>query len=275
MKKIFHLLVAIVTSRHCSKAFHPIATRVHHHHHSTHKRDNSTPNIMSPTAMRVPLEQFAPQAVSLFQNMITPASILSGAIVPMAFASALPIKSDDATENRRSWILMRKIYNVAALLSLLSNLVAVMWSVIAVNQLTETTVAPSESVWHLLRRDFNLPWAGVNAHFFFGLMSFALCVAIRAFLQVQGGVLGQCVVGLSGGAFLMMVSVVNRAIAHGAGDGVNRYGPNILYLFGNYIYLLGAKATAKNDIGILSVAAMAIAGYSLFMGVRALLGKDD
>jgi len=270
---ILHGLVALVSLCHYSKAFHSVTTRVHHTRH-THKREDAVHKIMSPTAMHASLEQFAPQAVSLFQNMITPASILSGAIVPMAFASAVPIKSEDATENRRSWVLMRKVYNVAALLSLLSNLVAVMWSVIAVNQLTETSIAPAESVWHLLRRDFDLPWAGVNTHFLFGLMSFALCVAIRAFLQVGGGVLGQCVAGLAGGALLMMVSVMNRAVAHGAGDGVHRYGPNLLYLFGNYIYLLGAKATAKKDIGMLAVAGMVITGYSLFTGVRAMLEKD-
>ena len=108
--------------------------------------------------MQGSLDQYAPQAVSLFQNMITPASIIAGAIVPMAFASPLPIKSDNPSENRRSWVIMRKAYNVAALLSLLSNLLAVMWSVIAVNQLTETKIAQAESVWHLLRRDFDLSW---------------------------------------------------------------------------------------------------------------------
>lgn len=117
--------------------------------------------------------------------------------------------------------------------------------------------------------------AGVNSHFLFGLMSFAFCVACRGFLQVQGGVLGQSMMGLAGGALLMMVSVVNRAVARGAGDGVHRYGPNVLYLFGHYVYLLGARSTAKNDIGVLGVSSIFIMGYSLFTSVRALMQKDD
>ena len=121
-------------------------------------RKGTASTATTTSTLQASLHQCAPQAVSLFQNMITPASILAGAIVPMAFASPLGIKSDNETENRPTWVLMRKAYNVSALLSLLSNLIAVMWSVISVNQLLETRVAPAESVWHLLRRDFDLPW---------------------------------------------------------------------------------------------------------------------
>lgn len=160
MRNIAGLLV-FVCSFDIATAFHfptrPSAQgrRLHNISPKTHGKKIDK-KIMSPTA--VSLQQYAPDAISLFQNMVTPASILAGAIVPMSFASALPIKSANDKENRPIWILMRKAYNVAALLSLLSNLIAVMWSVIAVNQLTETKIAPASSVWHLLRRDFDLPW---------------------------------------------------------------------------------------------------------------------
>jgi hypothetical protein len=39
------------------------------------------------------LEQFAPAAADLFGNMITPASILCGAIIPISFASGLDFNS--------------------------------------------------------------------------------------------------------------------------------------------------------------------------------------
>ena len=72
-----------------------------------------------------------------------------------------------------------------------------------------------------------------------------------------------------------MISVINRAVAQGAGDGTNRYGPNCLYLFGRYFYLLGAKATAKKDTGIMGVSAMLIMGYSLVIGIRAMFQKNE
>ena len=150
--KLSQLVLLLLLLR--SEAFYPTSTRPLSTRTTTVNK-NKNP---SPVIMQGSLDQYAPQAVSLFQNMITPASIIAGAIVPMAFASPLPIKSDNPSENRRSWVIMRKAYNVAALLSLLSNLLAVMWSVIAVNQLTETKIAQAESVWHLLRRDFDLSW---------------------------------------------------------------------------------------------------------------------
>lgn len=218
------------------------------------------------------LQQHVPQAISLFQNMITPASILAGAIVPMAFTSSLPV--DNENKNKSSWTAMlRKAYHISGLLSLLSNLMAVMWSVIAVNQLNEIShLAPAKSVWELLRRDFDLPWTGVNTHFMFGLLCFAFCVACKAFFIVQGGILGQSMLGLSGGALLLMLSSINRAIATGAGDGIHRYGPNSLFLIGHYLYLLGTKALSQQDsgIGILGISSILLTSYSLVMGIRAL-----
>lgn len=83
--------------------------------------------------------------------MITPAFILAGAIVPMAFVATVPVKSEIESESCQSTTSLH-------FLSLLCNITAAMWSVIAVNWLTETDNAPAESVWHLLRLDFDLPW---------------------------------------------------------------------------------------------------------------------
>lgn len=261
------------------------------------------------TAMGASLQQYAPDAIRLFSNMALPASILGGSIVPMGFAAALPIKSPNEEENRPSWVLLRKAYNVAALLCLLSNLIAVMWSVITVNQLTETTIAPAESVWALLRRDFDLEWyvhvfgerratlvcsilsnliarlclsncshtcrAAVNSHFLFGLLSYAFCIACRGFLQVQGGALGQSMMGFAGGALLMIVSVVNRAVSYGAGDGVHRYGANILGLFGRYLHLLVARVCDAKNFGILGLSSILLWTGSLYTAVRAMLKGED
>lgn len=71
----------------------------------------------------------------------------------------------------------------------------------------------------------------MNTHCMFGLMGFAVCVACRSCLTVQGGVLGQSVMNISlVGALLLIISSVNRVVVTGASDGVHRYGPNCLYL---------------------------------------------
>jgi hypothetical protein len=50
-----------------------------------------------------------------------------------------------------------------------SELLAVIWATVAVNQLTETVIEPSANVWELLRRPwYDLAWAATNSHFLFG-----------------------------------------------------------------------------------------------------------
>jgi hypothetical protein len=72
----------------------------------------------------------------------------AGALVPLGFLDPLPIQSDDKgkpdTTIRKA---LRLSYQVVAILSLMSELVSVMWATVAVNQLTETQVAPAQSVW--------------------------------------------------------------------------------------------------------------------------------
>jgi len=46
------------------------------------------------TIQNASLAQYAPAAATLFGNMIVPASILGGAIIPMSFASGLDFYSD-------------------------------------------------------------------------------------------------------------------------------------------------------------------------------------
>lgn len=219
---------------------------------------------------------YVPEAISLFKNMITPASILASGLVPITFAANLPIVSAKSEDNKPLYIRLRKCYNMAAVLSLLSNLIAVMWGIISVNQLTETAAfsAPAESVFHLLRRDYDLAWAGLNAHFLFGLLSFAACIATRAYLQVGGGALGQSLAGLAGGGLLLMMSIVNRAVASGAGDGLHRYGTNFLSLFGRYIQLFCLRAVTPKDLGILGVSAVVVSVGSLLVGLRAIFSAD-
>jgi len=100
---------------------------------------------MSPIATAASLKDFAPDAVSLFNNMKTPASIIAGGLVPLGFAAPVAAKSDK--KETRLQKALRVSYSMIALLSFLSQLVSVMYATVAVNQLTETSVAPAESVW--------------------------------------------------------------------------------------------------------------------------------
>lgn len=110
-------------------------------------RPSSMASTVTASQTALQLKQFAPEAVNLFNNMKTPASILGGALVPLGFAAPLPLRNKDGKPENRFEKGLRLSYTVVAMLSIMSVLISVMWSTVAVNQLIETNVKPAKSVW--------------------------------------------------------------------------------------------------------------------------------
>ena len=196
------------------------------------------------------VKDFAPAAASLFNNMKTPASILAGAMIPLGFLAPLPqppwVKAvppanksgEEAAESvvasaitRGLDRMLRKSYLLVTLFSLGSELLAIIWSTVAVNQLTETIVPPAESVWALLQRDwYNLAWAATNSHFLFGMLGFMWMVGTRAYLMVQAkpwninpasasdetnsNTMAIASILMVASSFSLMISIVNRGVAN-------------------------------------------------------------
>jgi len=320
----------------------------------------------SSSSTALALKQYAPDAVSLFNNMKTPASILAGGLVPLGMISPLPpaTPSERAKESRLKRA-VRLSYGFVAVLSLMSELVSVMWATVAVNQLTETKVAKAESVWyvrilqaskvscdfrmpaccllhirrrkrdtvlyvnlmlnvhvrasilanililrffssrdnsffplyrHLLRRDYDIPWLGTNAHFVAGMLGFSYLVAVRSYFAATSITGGNCIgIGtpgtrLAAAGFCLMLAIVNRGVASGSGnlvvegkggsgDGVTRmrYGSNILFLFINYGTKLMKRACSPATFGPLELASGVLLAWGTYTTVLALWNgsKED
>mmetsp|Transcript_25952 Transcript_25952/g.54320 ORF Transcript_25952/g.54320 Transcript_25952/m.54320 type:complete len:289 (-) Transcript_25952:2317-3183(-) len=179
------------------------------------------------------LDQYAPAAAALFGNMITPASILGGAIVPIAFASGLDFVGDKDESKFAKFL--RKMFPFVSVTSLGSLLVSVLWSSIMVNQLTENNPAVAASVWDLLQRDYALPWAAVNSHFVLGMLGFMWLIATKAFFMAGGAT---PIFTLAMSAMTMMVSIVNRGVASGGGRETHRFGSSIVGLVSSYLSML-------------------------------------
>ena len=117
------------------------------------------------------LMDYAPAAAALFNNMKTPASILSAGMVSLGFLA--PFRLSDSIKKEPKLLrrieLLKRAYVLVTLISFCSELLTVMWATVAVNQLTETVVAPTSSVWALLERDFDLSWSATNSHFTAGM----------------------------------------------------------------------------------------------------------
>jgi hypothetical protein len=222
--------------------------------------------------MGLPLEQYSSGAITLFNNMKTPASILAGALVPLGFMGPIPfVASSSEMENETPLLSrLRKAYYTVASISFLSLLISIMWSTVAVNQLTETTVSPAASVWHLLQRDYDIHWAGTNSHFVLGMFGFAFCVACRSYFFVapHNHAMARSLSGIAISSLLLMVSIVNRTISIGAGDGTTRYGKSIGALFSHYGYLLVKQACSRQSFGPLEFLSLILGTTSIVSCIR-------
>ncbi|KAG7346204.1 hypothetical protein IV203_005272 [Nitzschia inconspicua] len=210
--------------------------------------------IASSTSQNANLVQYADAASSLFSNMITPASILCGAIIPLCFGSGIDYNGP-ASESKFEKFL-RKIFPFVSTASMASLLVAITCSSVAVNQLTENKPAFAASVWDLLQRDYALAWAAVNSHFVFGMLGFMWLVGSKAYFM--GG--GPAAFGLALSGLTAMVSIVNRGVAIGGGKDSQRFGASIIGLVQSYLGLLWNHA--RHSCGPLEYVAVALfVGY--------------
>jgi len=188
---------------------------------------------------KMTLANYAGDAARLFNNMVTPASIIAGALVPLGYI--VPLPSPRAEGEPVFVAILRKLHLVIATASLCSELLSVMWATVAVNKLTEAAVAPAISTWALIQRDFQLPWLAVNAHFVLGMLGFMSMIATRAYLSAAGTPFGLGAAGFASSGLLLMMSVVNRGVASGGGEG-QRYGGSALALVARYAVLLLRQA---------------------------------
>jgi hypothetical protein len=122
---------------------------------------------------------------------------------------------------------------------------------------------------HLLRRDYDLAWMGTNAHFVGGMLGFAYMLACRTYLRYDGDRIGKGIAGLAYAGLFLMVSIVNRGVSQGSGDG-RRYGRHIGSLFSTYIGKLVKQSLAPRTFGPMEIISIVTTAVSLFMIVSAI-----
>lgn len=115
----------------------------------------ATAKVQSKMVAGMGLAPYTQECISLFNNMKTPASILTGALVGLGINAPLPLVNPNDENETRFEKTMRRMYSPIVVLSLSSELLSIMWSTVTVNKLIETNVEKAESVWYdsvLLKR---------------------------------------------------------------------------------------------------------------------------
>jgi len=202
------------------------------------------------------MANYSKDAISLFNNMRTPAALVAGGLVPLGILMNKPIVEEEDTIKTK---VLKKSSALLGVASLLSEIIAVIYASIAINKLVELPSPQTASVVDLLSQNHNLPWLGANVHFFLGMMGFSLLVGTRVYL-VFGGAVGNLAIGYSVAFFLQMLAVVNRGIALGRGGshhfGANNFG-HLCLLYGLSILRFATKDTTS-VCSILSIGVTAV-----------------
>jgi hypothetical protein len=218
----------------------------------------------------VSLADHSSAAVSLFNNMRTPAALIAGSLVPLGIMTAPQIEEGDSNTKR----LMKKANMLLGVISLLSEILAVTYSSIAINKLVEVSQPATAGVAELISQQHELAWIGANVHFLLGMMGFSLIVGSRAYFTFSNSSIGKVSFGWGVAAFFQALSVVNKGIAMGHGitnDPSKRFASNFFTLILRYISL-GLK-NARG--GVCATAAVAVAVLAMFQTIKVLMQESN
>lgn len=211
------------------------------------------------------LADYSSAATALFNNMRAPAALIGGSLVPIGILSAPTINEDDSKGIK----LLKRANIIIAVASLLSEIMAVVYSSIAINKIAEVAQPKTMGVAQLLAEKHELAWLGTNIHFLLGMMGFALITGSKAFFSV-GPSLGKVTMSWSIAAFFQALAVINHGIAMGSvGEDVStRFASNFFMLIVKYV-IVAIKASKG---GFCGPAAIAVAAYAMYQTFNALVG---
>ena len=211
------------------------------------------------------LADYSGAARVLFGNVIGPAAMLAGGLVPLGFLAA-PLPGDRPLDKK-----LRSIYSLLAVLSLSNELMAIVYATVAANKLTETVIVPAASVFDLIQRDYELPWIATNVHFMFGLLGYLSMICLRAY-AIFPKKLGTAAAGIAGASLFGMCSVVNRGVSSGDAHG-KAFGRSVVSLLTRYVILLFKQL--KSTGGIMSMAGIALGLVSMALAVQAMFSAES
>lgn len=215
------------------------------------------------------LKDHSGAAIGLFNNMRTPAALIAGSLVPLGILGAPTVQKDDSKTIK----FMKKTNVVLGVTSLLSEVIAVTYSSIAINKLAEVESPLTKGCAELIAQHYELAWIGTNIHFLLGLMGFGLIVGSKAYFS-NGVALGRVTIGWAVSAFFQALAIVNRGIAMGHGSSAEvtaRFASNFFTLILRYLALVVKSAKS----GIFAVAAILVGLFALYETCKVLLPEKE
>jgi hypothetical protein len=201
-------------------------------------------------------EDYSSAAQGLFGNIIGPASMLTGGLVPLGFGiPPLP------KEHPR----LKSVYSLVAVLSVANVILAIIYGTVSRNKLVEVPPEVASSVFELIRRDYELPWIGMNIHFIGSLCGFLIMIAIRAYILFPDNI-RYAATGIVGSVLFLALSIIDRGISQGDGSG-HQFGSGVIPLLARYVCLLWKEMVSSRS-GPVEIGALLLFIGSVALAVR-------
>ena len=234
---------------------------------------DSPVHALASAAAAKALKDHSAAAIGLFNNMRTPAALIGGSLVPLGILSA---PSVDKEKDSKAVTIMKKANIIIGVTSLLSEVLAVIYSSIAINKLAEVESPLTTGSAELIAQHYELAWLGTNVHFLLGLLGQAFIVGSRAYISAGNMALGKATLGFAFAAIFKSLTVVNRGIEMGHGstsalDGSvskGRFASNFGMLIVRYLTLV------TKDAGFCSVAALVAGCFAMYETFKVLLSDN-
>jgi len=210
------------------------------------------------------LKDYSVAAAGLFNNMRTPAALVGAALVPLGILSAPKMKPSDTQASR----FFKKVNILLAIASLLSEIIAITYSTIAINKIVELEAIPTKNVSQFIGTYHLLPWLGTNVHFLLGLFGLGFLAIAKSYF-LYGSSVGNVAACWTSATMMFCASIVNKGISLGHGtieDNGARFSNNLYFLVVKYAKLAWSFARQGN----LSSAAVVVLCFSIVPLIKML-----
>jgi hypothetical protein len=218
-----------------------------------------------PAQAAAQMVDFSKDGISMFNNIRTPAALVAGSCLNLAFA--VPTDEKDTRGIRT----MKRANVLIGFASITSQLITVIFATNAINRLTEhagTVETMATGLSELLKKDlFSQFWLGTYIHFMIGIAGFLAMVSFR-FLYFMGKSYNMAIGTACAAIALRLMSAINRGVVvteFGGGPG----GSNFLYLVINYVWITIASAWKHRRIADLMSVILASAATFMFVKIAA------
>ena len=152
-----------------------------------------------------PSRDWSKDAASVFNNIRTPAALLTGSSYTGINSAPIPNEKDSFRLGTA-----KRLYLILSVLAFTNNLLSVLISTLALEQLTGTYVMSSASSVHdfFVQGDFESFYVAVQTHFYLGALCISMVAGLKVYINYSCSRFASIAIKFVAAGFFMMISML-------------------------------------------------------------------